>query len=394
MKIFYTGGINMKKKMLTLTLALILAISTITIANGVTGKAKVMLNNVEISADVKIINGKPYIDASTYSEALGVDAVWDSKGNVLKVASASDDVIIPEIVRNTSPCVVGIIGTFNDGSYSQSTYSKNIAHGTGIIIKSTGEILTNAHVVKDLDKIVVVLTSGDGYIAKLKYIDEESDLAVVSIDKKGLPVAKFGKDSEIVTGKTVIAIGIPISFSLRNSASTGIISGVNRGIDSYYKLIQTDAAINPGNSGGPLVSMKGNVIGINSSKFAGEGIEGLCFSIPVNTVTYVLSQFDRYGYVKRPYIGAAFEEDWAAMMGLPSNKGLTITGFENDSPAQKSGLQKGDIIMKVGNTYVNTIVDYNEAMKKYLPGSREDFYIKRGVTNLKINVTFGEKTKK
>jgi serine protease Do len=242
-----------------------------------------------------------------------------------------------------------------------------------------------------MENIAVVLSDGNGYIAKLKCIDSDSDLAVIKIEKNNLTAAKFGSDSDIITGKTVIAIGTPISFSLRNSASTGVISGVNRGLNSYYKLIQTDASINPGNSGGPLVNLQGNVIGINSSKFSGTGIEGLGFSIPVGTVKYVLGQFEKYGYVKRPYLGASFEEEWAAKIGLPTNNGLTVNGIGEGTPAQKSGLLTGDIVLRIGGSPVNTIIEYNELTKKYAPNGKVDFIIKRGGTIKTVNVTFGEK---
>ncbi len=380
----------LKRILAAATLVLFLAFISKGLVNGQQTATKVLLNNKEITSDVKIINGKPYVEASGFSDALGLESVWDNNQNVLRISGASNDAVIPEIIKNTSPCVVGIIGTYKPGGIDGDKYSDNIVHGTGIIIKAGGEILTNAHVIKDMDKIVVVLSNGDGYLGQRKYYDEESDLAVVKIGKSGLPVAKFGKDSEIVTGKTVIAIGTPISFSLRNSASTGIISGVNRGVDSYYRLIQTDAAINPGNSGGPLVSLQGNIIGVNSSKFSGEGIEGLCFSIPVSTISYVLSQFDKYGYVNRPYLGAIFTEDWAARVGLPSNAGLTVSGIDTNSPAQLQGLKSGDIVVKVGTVAVNTIVDYNEAMKKYMPADKEDFLIKRDGVSKKLRITFGK----
>jgi serine protease Do len=174
-----------------------------------------------------------------------------------------------------------------------------------------------------------------------------------------------------------VDIGTPVSFSLRNSASIGIISGINRSIDSSYKLIQTDAAINPGNSGGPLVNLNGEVVGINSSKFSGEGVEGLGFSIPVSTINYVLQHFEKEGKVIRPKIGAHFEEDWAARVGLPSNNGLTIIEIDKDSAAEKCGLKTGDVLTSISNSAVNTMVDYNEEMKKYLPASKVSLKIRR-----------------
>ena len=305
---------------------------------------------------------------------------------------AYDDEIIPKVISEVSPCVVGIIGNLKDNGNTadNNRYYENMVHGTGVIIKSNGEILTNAHVVKDMDRIIVILADGSGYEASLKCIDEESDLAVVKIKKTGLPTARLGNEKDIVIGRTVIAIGNPISISLRNSASIGIISGMNRGINSSYKLIQTDAAINPGNSGGPLVNLKGEVIGINSNKFTGNGIEGLGFSIPIDTVTYAVGQFDKYGKIIRPYIGAIFEEGWAAKIGLPSLDGLKIIAVEDDSPAKASGLKAGDILYDIDGIKVNSIVDLNEEMKKYLPGASIKLNIKREGAAQFISLKLGE----
>lgn len=381
----------MKKTLIIIATVICSCLLLVNTVFGVQGKTNVSFNNSQINPDVKIINGKPYVEAVAFSNSVGLKAEWDSKGNALKVTGSSNDVVIPEVIKNVSQCVVGIIGTLKDKNARDANYTNDIVHGTGLIIKTNGEILTNAHVVQDMENIVVVLSDGNGYVAKLKCIDVDSDLAVIKIEKGNLTAAKFGSESDIVTGKTVIAIGTPISFSLRNSASTGVVSGVNRGMNSYYKLIQTDASINPGNSGGPLVNLQGNVIGINSSKFSGEGIEGLGFSIPVGTIKYILGQFEKYGYVKRPYLGASFEEEWAAKIGLPTNNGLTINSIDEGSPAQKSGLKTGDIVLKLGVNPVNTIIDYNELTKKNSPNSKVDLIIKRGGAIKTVSVTFGEK---
>jgi serine protease Do len=309
-----------------------------------------------------------------------------------QVSPAYNDETIPQVIKAVSPCVVGIIGNHKDmeDSAYNSKYSEDVIHGTGVIIKANGEILTNAHVVNEMDKIIVVLADGSGYEATLKCIDEESDLATVKIKKTGLPTAKLGNEKDIIIGKTVIAIGNPISISLRNSASIGIISGVNRGIDSFYKLIQTDAAINPGNSGGPLVNLKGEVIGINSSKFMGSGIEGMGFSIPISTVKYVIGQFDKFGKLKRPYMGAIFEEGWAAKIGLPSLDGLSIVAVEDNSPAKAIGLKDGDILYSINSIKVNSIVDLNEELKKYLPGATVKLGIKRGNSIQSFSIKLSE----
>ncbi|ATW24626.1 S1C family serine protease [Candidatus Formimonas warabiya] len=374
----------MKKLLIGVVTVFLLA--GITRAADAAGPIHVEVNGDKAASPAQEINGKLYVSVDTLTDALGVKAYYDEKEAVLSLSTMNQDDLIPEILKNVSPSVVGVIGRLKDDATYSAKFKDLIAHGTGVIIKSNGEILTNAHVVKDMERIVVVLADGTGYEATLKCIDEECDLALLKIEKSGLTVAKFGKQEEIINGRTVIAIGTPVSFSLRNSASLGVISGVNRAIESDYRLIQTDAAINPGNSGGPLVNMKGEIIGINSSKFAGTGIEGLGFSIPVDTINYVLDHFTKYGKVRRPSLGAEFEEDWAATVGLPTINGLTVTSVE-----QKNGLAENDILYAVDDIPVNSLVDLNEAMKKYLPGDTVQLKIKRGSAVQSLNVKLGEK---
>jgi serine protease Do len=201
-------------------------------------------------------------------------------------------------------------------------------------------------------------------------IDEESDLALVKITATGLPIAKFADKLNVQVGETVVAIGTPISFSLRNSVSVGVISGIDRSIHSTYRLLQTDAAINPGNSGGPLINLKGEVVGINSLKFAAVGVDSLGFSIPIDTVNYVIQQFFKYGKVKRPYSGLELEESWAAVVGLPTNEPLTVARVVTGSPAYISGIKGGDVIYSLDANNISTLIDFNEQLKNYLPGDQ------------------------
>jgi S1-C subfamily serine protease len=218
-------------------------------------------------------------------------------GSSYAADSGSD---VPKVVSQTSASVVAIIGkpTGTGKAWDKNRY--NLAHGTGVIVKSDGVIVTNAHVVKDMHNIVVVISDGKTYTGRTTHMDVESDLALVKIEATGLSAAKLASSSNIQVGETVAAIGTPISFALRNSVTVGIVSGIERSVNSEYQLIQTDAAINPGNSGGALVNMSGEVIGINTLKYTEFGVESLGFAIPMNTVKYVLDHFERYGKVKRP----------------------------------------------------------------------------------------------
>ncbi|MCY9665894.1 trypsin-like peptidase domain-containing protein [Paenibacillus alginolyticus] len=302
---------------------------------------------------------------------------------------------VPKVIEKTSPSVVAIIGKpSSDSDKSLDKNRFNLAHGTGVIVESNGVIVTNAHVVKDMKNIVVVTSNGTTYNGRATNIDEESDLALVKIDATGLSPAKFASSSDIKVGETVAAIGTPISFALRNSVTVGIVSGLDRSVSSQYQLIQTDAAINPGNSGGALINMNGEVIGINTMKYADIGVENLGFAIPVDTVKYVLKHFQLYGKVKRPYLGLELEESWEAVVGLPSSTGLRVAYVEPDSPAAKAGIQQDDLFVSIGTSKVKTLVDYNEAIKKFLPGETIEITIQSGNSTKSKSVTLGEAQQK
>jgi serine protease Do len=351
----------------------------------VSGKSDftVIVNGNTANVSATTINNKVYIDAEALSGLLNYNI--QKTGSKINITSKSSE-LIPEIVKYVGPSVVGVIGN----TKSEDSAAEGLSLGTGVIIKSGGEILTNAHVVKDMTRIVVVLSDGSGYEGRLKYIDKESDLAVIKIDKIGLTAAKFGNKSDIIVGRAAIAIGTPMSFQNRNSASAGIISGLNRSIDGYYKykLIQTDVALNPGNSGGPLVNADGEVIGINS--ISDRSAQGLNYAIPIDTVQYVLSHFYKYGKVRRVGLGAEFEEDIVALYGLPSKNGLKITKIEGGSCSEKYGLKINDYICSVNNNAVNTIVDLNEAFKAFIPGNKVNISIRRNGKLQNVNLVLDE----
>ncbi len=376
----------MKKKsikVLVFCLVILISCSSYLFVSG-GSSIKVNVNGQTSNIGATTINNKVYVDVEALSSLLSYNVT--KTNNTINITNNNNNEVVPNIVKSIGPSVVGIIGNVK----SENTTAEGLALGTGVIIKSGGEILTNAHVVEEMTRIVVVLSDGTGYEARLKYIDTESDLAVIKIDKIGLTAAKFGKLQDIVVGKTAIAIGTPMSFQNRNSASVGVISGLNRSIDGFYqyKLIQTDVALNPGNSGGPLVNIKGEVIGINS--ISDRSAQGLNYAIPIDTVQYVLNHFNKYGKVKRVTLGAHYEEDTVALMGLPSKAGLKITKIDDDSCSEKSGLKKGDFIYSVNGNSVNTIVDLNEAFKAFLPGDKVKINIRRDSKTQSINLVLDE----
>ncbi len=348
---------------------------------------KVYVDGKLSNIKAEMINGNLYLPVSSINERTGTKVTLSSDKKTVHITSKAES--IQSIINKVSPSVVGIIGNSSAAdSFSNSETKDGIIFGTGVIIRTNGYIITNAHVVGDLENIIVILSNGKAYQARLKAIDEKTDLALVKIDKGGLTPATLGEMSDIKVGEEIVAIGTPLSLTLRNSATKGIISGMNCSIQSDYRFIQSDAAINGGNSGGPIVNMQGKVIGINTVKYSGVGVEGLAFSIPIDTVKYAIDHFMKYGKIKRPYLGAKFIEGIAAKYGLPSSEGLTITEVEKYSPAEKAGLLEEDILTAVNNVSVSALVDFNEEMKKYLPGNSAVLTIKRDNKVKKIKVVF------
>ncbi|WP_252863330.1 S1C family serine protease [Paenibacillus riograndensis] len=287
-----------------------------------------------------------------------------SKKNTAVTADA-----VPQIIKAVSPSVVGIIGKYTGDPGSGPDDRYNLTHGSGIIVKADGWIITNAHVIKGLKNAVVVTSDAKSYNITASYLDEVSDLALVKINAKSLKPARFANAADkIQVGEKVIAIGTPISFSLRNSATVGVVSGLNRAVDAAYRLIQSDTAINPGNSGGPLVSMKGEVLGVNSLKYAAVGVENMGFSIPADTVQYIMNQLFQYGEVKRPSLGLELEESWSAIVGLPAQDPLTVTKVVS-AEAEKAGIAAGDVLYAIDGHRVASLVDINEWFKGYKPGT-------------------------
>lgn len=379
----------MKKFILVIfAIATIIFSNLISIVDANKNPITILLNNDTIIPNGIILNGKTYVPMRAVSEALGANVSWNDKTRTAHINVLSHEEKVIELIKQYSPMVVGIIGR---GSTSASSFGQDIMHGSGFIINSNGEILTNAHVVGGMEKIIVVLNNESGYEGKLKYIDTESDLAVIKIPQSNLPVVKLGQNKDIVTGKSVVTIGTPVSFSLRNSATSGIVSGLNRGIDSTYKLVQTDAPINGGNSGGPLITLSGLVIGVNSMKFSGQNIEGMGFAIPVDTVKYVLSHFEKFGKVRRPTLNAELSEDWISKIGLQNSSGLEVVSIVKNAAANKAGIKLGDFLLSINDKKVNSLVDVNEELKNYLPGNEVVVKIGRGKEKLTLKVQLDEK---
>jgi len=269
--------------------------------------------------------------------------------------------------------------------------------GSGFIISSDGYVLTNDHVVNQMDDITVILNDQRQYTAKLVGHDERSDLALLKIDEKNLPTLSLAKDETLKVGQWVVAIGSP--FGLDYSASAGIVSAIGRSIPSahtesnYVPFIQTDVAINPGNSGGPLFNMDGEVVGINSQIYSPSGGSvGLSFAIPSSLALDVVAQLKEKGRVDRGWLGViiqAVDKDLASSLGMDKPMGALISDVDPDGPAAKSGLKAGDLIIKFNNVDVHTSSDLPYLVGRTTPKSKVPVVIMRKGKEQTLPVTIG-----
>ena len=233
--------------------------------------------------------------------------------------------------------------------------------------------------------------------AKATFIggDEDNDLAVIKINLTNLPVAELGSSSQVEVGDTAVAIGNPLGMEFAGSVTVGVISALNRQVDTGngpMDLFQTDAAINPGNSGGALVNSQGQVIGINSAKISESGVEGLGFAIPMDTAKPIIEQLKTYGYVKgKPLIGISTQEvpeQYSEMYGIPV--GLYVVEVTPGGAAANAGIRAKDIIIKVDGKQVKTNADIEAIKKLHKAGDTVDVVVSRSGQQLNLKVTFTE----
>lgn len=267
--------------------------------------------------------------------------------------------------------------------------------GSGVIVDKRGYILTNNHVVADMDELKVKLSDKREFDAKIIGTDPQTDLAVIKIEGENLIPAKLGDSDEMKPGLWAIAVGNP--FGLTSTVSVGVISAIGRsgvGIAQYENFIQTDAAINPGNSGGPLLNIKGEVIGINTAIFTRTGgYQGIGFAIPVNMAKAVLRDLIEKGKVTRGWLGVVIQNldpSLAKQFDVDVIEGVLISDVQDDSPAKEAGFERGDIVIEYNN---KEIADVNELRNKVAQtevGKKVEVKVLRGSKEKTLTVKIGE----
>ena len=255
--------------------------------------------------------------------------------------------------------------------------------GSGFILSADGFIMTNAHVVEGAEEVIVTLTDKRELKARIVGADKRTDVAVVKVEASGLPFVKIGDVNRLKVGEWVMAIGSP--FGLENTVTAGIVSAKQRDTGDYLPFIQTDVAINPGNSGGPLINLRGEVVGINSQIYSRSGgFMGISFAIPIDEATRVADQLRSTGRVVRGRIGVQIgpvSKEVAESIGLGAPRGALVTGVEKDQPADKAGVEAGDIILKVDGKAVEKSGDLPRIVGGLKPGARASMQVfRRGAT--------------
>mgnify|MGYP004465655443 FL=1 len=309
------------------------------------------------------------------------------------------------VAAKVQPSIVGIKVEYTVNSIFMNRQGTAEAEGSGIVISEDGYILTNNHVINSsssssyyeigtASKVSVYLYNDETeYDAKVVGTDEQTDLAVIKIEKDGLTAAELGDSDSVNVGEFAMAIGNPLG--MQSSVTGGIISAVNREVTDSdgktYKLIQTDAAINSGNSGGALVNSKGQVIGVNTLKVSATGVEGMGFAIPINSAKPIYEQLIQYNKVKRPYIGVRgrdLDADTAKKNNLV--EGIYVASVDEYSAAEKAGIKSGDVIVKADGKDVKTMTELNEVKNTHQIGDTMTITVNRNGNTKEFTLTLQE----
>lgn len=320
---------------------------------------------------------------------------------------------VVEIAKKVMPTVVGVntyakVGNlFRGGGLFPSFLPEfngearndfsQISYGSGVIISEDGLIITNYHVIQNGERVSVTLYDGTQYEAKVLGFDDQSDLAVLKVDVKGLLSVPLGTSKNLQVGENVVAVGNPLSAEFSQTVTDGIISGINRKLKNdtqAFSLIQTNAAINSGNSGGALVDAEGKLIGINTAKISATGVEGIGFAIPIDEAMKIVKELVEKGKIDHAFIGFSgyvLTEEVASQVGTKEKTGVIVASVVTDGPADKAGLLPYDIIVAVEDVPVKNFEDITKLLSTKKPNEVMKLTIVRDGSKKDITVTLGVK---
>ena len=300
----------------------------------------------------------------------------------------------PTPVEGLSPAQVhaqnknSVVGIANQGVTTNifGQVTETASSGSGFIVSEDGYIVTNHHVIEGAKTLTVITNNEEEYNAKVVGYDEDNDFALIKIDVTGLTPVKLGKSDDLIVGDQVVAIGNPLG-EITNSLTVGYISVKDRDVaidNTIINMLQTDTAINPGNSGGPLFNMKGEVIGITTAKYSGTAVESIGFAIPIDDVAQMIDELIEFGYISAPYMGVQITKQTDGI-------GVYVALVEENSPAAKAGLKKGDIIVALGEYETSTLSKLDKALRNFEPNDTVTIQVYRNRTILDLTITFGSK---
>lgn len=354
------------------------------------------MNTVQRTKIQEEIPGYPQSDKAEPETAANKEIIQPTGSGVVYASKESE---VPDIVDSVMPAMVSVINNYTErASFWGQVYEEELSSsGSGIIVGKTDEellIVSNHHVVAGADKLLVTLIDGTEAEARIKGLDSDMDLAVLSVDlddlseetEDAIVVATLGESDSLRMGQRVIAIGNALGYG--QSATVGYISALNREIEledgSSKSFIQTDAAINPGNSGGALLNMAGEVIGINSNKIGGSAIEGMGYAIPITAASPIIAELmerqtrEKVSSSRAGYIGITYQDvtdQISAMFGMP--KGVCVTSVLEGTGAEAAGMLKGDIIVKFDGSKITAFADLQKCLQYYAAGDTAKITVMR-----------------
>lgn len=353
-----------------------------------------------LAAVIGAVSGMAVTFLALPQKTVTVEKSGASASNVNINVDEAAESVVEAVATKVTPSVIGVRTTTSVTSFFGGT-SEASGEGSGVIYSSDGYIITNYHVVSEAisnssgSKIEVFLdnTTSKAYNATVVGYNISADLAVLKIDANGLAAVEIADSEKLKVGQYVITVGNPGGLEFMDSVTYGVISGLNRVVssDSGVELIQTDAAINPGNSGGALVNTKGQLVGINSSKIVSEEYEGMGFAIPSNTVVEICDKIIEKQNSPEPYIGITISEKYTQSalkyFGYPS--GAVVLSVADGSPADKAGLERGDIITEFGGKEISEYTVLEECITEATPGETVSVKLYRGGRYYSTNITIG-----
>ena len=324
------------------------------------------------------------------------DAQIDETNRLQLMGGLNEVSPVVAIAEKVTPSVVGV-KTFGTAYtyWGQRIPNQELGSGSGIIYSEDGYIITNYHVIENATSVMITLSDGTEYDARIIGSDASSDLAVLKVEAENLPEAELGDSSALQIGELVVAIGNPLGYE--NTVTDGIVSGLNRQLTDYIDsatLIQTNATINSGNSGGALVNSKGKVVGINSAKLVASNAEGMGFALSINEVRPIVEEIISKGHVSRPYLGVSINSQYqvdaetAERYEIPM--GIQIAEVAVHGPAERAGLQAGDIIYKVDDTLIQSFDDLSDIIDESKAGDKLRILANRNGEKVVADVILGE----